>query len=168
MEKLLEVTWSFRLKFILVSVRLLWDTFNWRQTTSIRNIYHPSCPHSDWALQLMKALAAPSLFLLLSAPFWAHQHFMPAQMHSFQEWTWLFSNSHLPSPPNVHLVYQLSAITDVTSNSLSSLRNTHDFCLQLLQTLPNLYLSLATPREAWLFHTKPNCTTAAAFHTEAL
>lgn len=113
MEKLLEVTWYFRLKFIPVSVRLLWDTFNWRQTTSTRNIYHPSCLHNDWALQLMKALAAPSLFLLLSAPFWAHQHFMPAEMHSFQEWTWLFSNSHLPSPPNVHLVYQLPAITDV-------------------------------------------------------
>lgn len=27
---------------------------------------------------------------------------------------------------------------------------------------------MAIPREAWLFHTKPNCTTAAAFHTKAL
>lgn len=53
----------------------------------------------------MKALAVPSLFLL--------QHFMPARMHSFQEWTWLFSNSHLPSTPNVHLVSQLAAMLPV-------------------------------------------------------
>lgn len=30
----------------------------------------------------------------------------------------------------------MSDITDVTSNSMSSLRNIHDFCLQLIQTQP--------------------------------
>lgn len=89
---------------------------------------------------------------------------MPAQMYSFQEWTWLFSNSHLPSTPNVHLVYQLSVITDVTSNSLSSLRNIHDFCLQLFQTHPNLQLY----PYPWLFPEKLGCFTPSQIAQQLL
>lgn len=61
-----------------------WDTVNWRESISSGNIYYPPCLHSDQAPQLMKVSAA-SLFLFLSAPFSAHQHFTPAQMHSSQE-----------------------------------------------------------------------------------
>lgn len=102
-----------------------WDTVNWRESISSGNIYYPPCLHSDQAPQLMKASAA-SLFLLLSAPFSAHQHFTPAQMHSSQERAF----SLFPFTFHSKCVYnQLSGTTDITSNSLYPLRNTHDFCL---------------------------------------
>lgn len=142
---------------------LLWDTLNWRETTSLRNIYYPPWLHSDQALQLLKASAAPSLFLILSAPFWAHQHFMPAQTYSSQEWAWLFSNSHLPSIPNMHFVYQLSAITDVTGNSLSLMTSASNSFKHTL-TSNFLYPSLSPVK----FGCSTLSTTAAAFHTEVL